>query len=177
MNKKIKILLLTIVLLIIIAINLIVFINHNKPENTKSKDNTTSENINMPEYNVATIEETEQARKEMLNNSTEATRMKTYVGQYISYVDSKNYQEAYNLLYDNFKNTYFPTLGDFESYANQKYPEEIMLEYGNMEREGTIYILSVTIKNPLDSSFQSIEQNFVLQESDLNDYVLSFSVE
>ena len=175
MNKKLKIILVIIFILILIVLNLLVFINaHTQNENT----NTTENVINtIVEHNIATEEETEQSRKEMLNSYPEATRMKVYVGQYISAIDSKDYETAYNLLYENFRNTYFKTLEDFQNYAEQKYPDEIVVEYLNMEREGTMYIVTISITDPLNRDTPAIQQNIVIQENDLNDFVLSFNVE
>ena len=175
MNKKLKIILVIIGILILIVLNLLVYINaHTQNENT----NTTENVINtIVEHNIATEEETEQSRKEMLNSYPEATRMKVYVGQYISAIDSKDYETAYNLLYENFRNTYFKTLEDFQNYAEQKYPDEIVVEYLNMEREGTMYIVTISITDQLNRDTPAIQQNIVIQENDLNDFVLSFNVE
>lgn len=174
MDKRIKVIIVIIVILILLALNLMVFINNN----FKSDDSEENKIVNtIVEHNIATEEETEQSRKEMLNGYTEATRIKSYVGQYLSYVDSKDYESAYNLLYDEFKNTYFKTLEDFITYAENKYPDEILVEYTNMEREGTIYVLTVNIQDTLDKNFTPIEQNIVVRENNLNDFVLSFEVE
>lgn len=174
MDKKIKIILLIILALILLAINIMVYISNNDKSKIKENDNQVSTII---EHNIATEEETENSRKEMLNEYSEATRMKTYVGQYLSYIDSEKYEDAYNLLYQNFKNTYFKTLVDFENYAKEKYPSEIMAEYTNMNKEGNIYILSVKIQDPTNKEYKTLEQNIVIQENDLNDFVLSFNVE
>lgn len=174
MDKKIKIILLIILALILLAINIMVYISNNDKSKIKENDNQVNTII---EHNIATEEETENSRKEMLNEYSEATRMKTYVGQYLSYIDSEKYEDAYNLLYQNFKNTYFKTLVDFENYAKEKYPSEIMAEYTNMDKEGNIYILSVKIQDPTNKEYKTLEQNIVIQENDLNDFVLSFNVE
>lgn len=174
MDKKIKIILLIILALTLLAINIMVYISNNDKSKIKENDNQISTII---EHNIATEEETENSRKEMLNEYSEATRMKTYVGQYLSYIDSEKYEDAYNLLYQNFKNTYFKTLVDFENYAKEKYPSEIMVEYTEMNKEGNIYILSVKIQDPTNKEYKTLEQNIVIQENDLNDFVLSFNVE
>ena len=175
MDKRIKIIIVVIVILILLALNLMVFINNNFKSDDSGEENKIVNTI--VEHNIATEEETEQSRKEMLNGYTEATRIKSYVGQYLSYVDSKDYESAYNLLYEEFKNTYFKTLEDFVTYAENKYPDEIFAEYTNMEREGTIYIVTVKLKDTLNKDFAQIEQNIVVKENDLNDFVLSFEVE
>ena len=80
------------------------------------------------------------------------------------------------MLYDEFKENYFPTLESFEKYAKSKFPKFCSVEYVNVERNGNIYVLWVTIKNALSSDSPILEMNFVVQENDLNDFVMSFSV-
>ena len=50
------------------------------------------------------------------------------------------------------------------------------LEHTNFERNGDVYILWVTMSNPLGGKDSGVEMNFVVQENDLNDFVMSFSV-
>lgn len=176
MDKKLKIILIAMAILGLIALNLIVFLNAHEPQTADTRNRANIINT-VVEHNIATEEETEEDRKEMLSNSTEATRMKTYIGQYISAIDSEDYETAYNMLYQEFRNTYFKTLEEFITYVENKYPDEIMVTYNNMEREGTIYIISIGIQNPLDSNFQAVQQNIVIQEKDLNNFTLSFNVE
>lgn len=176
MDKKLKIILIAMAILGLIALNLIVFLNAHEPQTADTRNRANIINT-IVEHNIATEEETEEDRKEMLSNSTEATRMKTYIGQYISAIDSEDYETAYNMLYQEFRNTYFKTLEEFITYVENKYPDEIMVTYNNMEREGTIYIISISIQNSLDSNFQAVQQNIVIQEKDLNNFTLSFNVE
>lgn len=176
MDKKLKIILIAMAILGLIALNLTVFLNAHEPQTADTRNRANIINT-VVEHNIATEEETEEDRKEMLSNSTEATRMKTYIGQYISAIDSEDYETAYNMLYQEFRNTYFKTLEEFITYVENKYPDEIMVTYNNMEREGTIYIISIGIQNPLDSNFQAVQQNIVIQEKDLNNFTLSFNVE
>ena len=104
--------------------------------------------------------------------------MQTYFGRYLSYIESGNYEEAYNLLYDGFKQNYFPTLEDFESYAQNNYPSNMIVEYTNIERQGTIFILTVKIRNALSDNTQTDvkEQQIVVTENNVNDFKLSFEV-
>lgn len=176
MDKKIKIILVIIIILFLIALNLLVYINNHKKEPTNI-ENELQEINTIVEHNIATEEETEQARKEMISKYSEATRMKIYYGQYISAIDSGNYEKAYSLLYENFKNTYFKTIEEFKKYVEEKYPKEISVNYTNMQREGTMYILTVKIEDPLNKEYKPIEQRVVIQENNLNDFVLSFNVE
>ena len=57
-----------------------------------------------------------------------------------------------------------------------KFPKMISLEHTNIERNGDVYVLWVTLNDPLASKDSGVEMNFVIQENALNDFVISFTV-
>ena len=176
-NKLIFILVL-ISILIIIAICLFVFINSNFENANNVQQNTgLNENIN-PNYTTTSNEVDDQNRDALVASLNERQRMQTYFGRYLSYIESGDYESAYNLLYDGFKQNYFPTLKDFETYAQNNYPANMVVEYTNIERQGTIFILTVKIRNALNDNTQTDvpEQQIVVTENDVNDFKLSFQV-
>ena len=176
-NKLIFILVL-ISILIIIAICLFVFINSNFENANNVQQNTgLNENINT-NYTTTSNEIDDQNRDALVASLNERQRMQTYFGRYLSYIESGDYESAYNLLYDGFKQNYFPTLKDFETYAQNNYPANMVVEYTNIERQGTIFILTVKIRNALNDNTQTDvpEQQIVVTENDVNDFKLSFQV-
>lgn len=180
-KNKLLYIILAIVILILIAINLQVFINNqynvSQTENEISNNQIQNQNINT-NYNTVSAEEDEENRTNKIASLTERQRMQTYFGTYISYVENKNYEEAYALLYDGFKQNYFPTLEDFISYAQNNYPSNIIVEYTNIERQGTIFILTVKIRDALNDSAQTeVQENrVVIMENATNDFKISFEV-
>ena len=176
-NKLIFILVL-ISILIIIAICLFVFINSNFENANNVQQNTgLNENINT-NYTTTSNEIDDQNRDALVASLNERQRMQTYFGRYLSYIESGDYESAYNLLYDGFKQNYFPTLKDFETYAQNNYPSNMVVEYTNIERQGTIFILTVKIRNALSDNTQTDvkEQQIVVTENNVNDFKLSFEV-
>ena len=180
-KKKIVYLILIIGILGLVALNIVTFINNNYEENQVSEGNILNTIENKPlntDYNTVSAEVDEKNREDKISSLSEQLRMETYFGQYISLIESKDYEGAYDLLYDEFKQTYFPALEDFISYAQENYPSNMVVEYTNMERQGTIFILYVKIRNPLtdrtDSEVQ--EQRVVILENSVNDFKLSFEI-
>lgn len=112
-----------------------------------------------------------------LSEMGERDRMERYVGKFLEAVRNGKYEDAYGMLYDEFKDRYFKTLEDFESYAKTKFSSRVSVEYTNIERNGDIYVLWVNINNSLKSKSEAREINFVIKENALDDFVLSFSVE
>lgn len=136
------------------------------------------------DYSDMTDEEIDAAINEKIDNMNlsklsemnERSRMEYYVSEFISAIEAENYEAAYQMLYSDFKDKYFPSISDFESYAKGKFPSMISLDYTNIERNGDIYVMWVTIANPLAGKNSGSEMNFVLREYGLNDFALSFSV-
>ena len=179
-KSKLIFILILISILILIAICLFVFINNSDKTNNESNalgNTELTENINT-NYTTTSNEVDAQNRDKKVASLNEKQRMQTYFGRYLSYIESGNYEEAYNLLYDGFKQNYFPTLEDFESYAQNNYPSNMVVEYTNIERQGTIFILTVKIRNALSDNTQTDvkEQQIVVTENNVNDFKLSFEV-
>lgn len=108
----------------------------------------------------------------------EQERMRHYIGKYISFINDKNYVEAYNLLYDNFKNEKFPTLESFEEYAKNKYYDNIYISYNDMRKYATYALYSVSIGDFSDIGNEDkfIDTVFIIKENDIADFKLSFGM-
>lgn len=177
-KKKLVYLILIIIILILVAVNIKVFINNTIGKNGEAKQNeVVNQTINNTK-NVTTEEEDNENRKNKIASLNEKLRMQTYFGTYISYIESQEYENAYNLLYDSFKQNYFPTLQDFITYAQQKYPKNMVVNYKDISREGTIYIITVEIRDALNSNKQTEIEDIqvVITENDVNDFKISFEV-
>lgn len=182
-KKKVSYLILVIVILFLVALNIIVFMKkYLYIETNTSVNNTNETRIQNQEvntnYNTTSSEVDNENRENKIASLSEKLRMQTYFGQYISLIESKDYEGAYNLLYEGFKKTYFPTLEDFTNYAQANYPSNIVVEYTNIERQGTIFVLYVKIRNPLTDTTQTEveERRVVIIESEVNNFKLSFEV-
>ena len=126
--------------------------------------------------NWSTEEELEKQELEKLKNMTEKQRMQRYLAKYLSYIEDKEYEKAYKLLNDNFKNRYFPTLDKFEEYVKTVYTSSILVTYDDIQRQAKYFILKVTITMYENEETKNINQNFIVYEKDYNDFEMSFSV-
>lgn len=107
----------------------------------------------------------------------ERDRMEYYVGMFLSYIEGGEYEKAYNLLYEDFKQNYFPTLESFEQYLPTVFSEMSDIEHENIERNGDIYVLWLSITDAVNGKpGEAKKMNIVVQEKDYNDFVISFSV-
>lgn len=167
MEKNLKRVIVLLVILVVIAIALVIHINRTK---------SGKENAGNIQYGIQNSEnEIEYSRLESLNNKTEASRIKTYVGQFFTALESRDYAKAYNMLFDSFKDNYFKTEALFQEYAISKYPANIVLNYINIEREGNYYIAELEVIDGINNQ-SKISQRIVVEEIGLNEFKVSFQV-
>ena len=163
MKKKNKVLLLIIIFIIIVSI-LILIVNLNKSKNENNEINIEEKETYFENTSVNKLE-----------GLSEKERILFYFSTYIENIENGNYQAAYDMLYDEFKNTYFDNIEKFENYVKNKYPDIISIDYDSFVREGEYYIISTKIFDI--STEESVSQKFILKEYDYNDFKLSFQAE
>lgn len=166
-NKKTIITLMIICIILAIIISLIIL---SIKKDNEAKPNVPSEN------HIETAEEKNAREIEELKKLGETTRMQFYISKYISYIEEGDYENAYNLLYDEFKQNYFKTQEEFTSYIKNKYSDIITLDYEKTERLGPYYVVTVNFKDLINDT-KNYTQLFVLKENGFNDFVLSFQAE
>jgi hypothetical protein len=112
-----------------------------------------------------------------LSDMSEEERIEYYCGEFFKLLDREDYETAYSILYDEYKENFFPTYENFKKYIETYFPESFALSYQNIERLGDIYVLWVSVKDTLNGSKygHNFDMNVVIQENNYNDYVLSFS--
>ncbi len=112
-----------------------------------------------------------------LQSMEERDRMEYYVAIFLGYVEGGEYEKAYNLLYEDFKQNYFPTLESFEQYLPTIFSEMSNIEHENIERNGDIYVLWLSITDAVNGKpGEQKKMNIVIQEENYNDCAISFSV-
>lgn len=161
----------TVGIIVIILLALIAFSTREKEE-VIDYDEMTNEEIKLVIDNrVSNLKVIE------LSEKNETERMQYYVGEFAGAIEEKKYEDAYDMLYEEFRKNYFPTLESFETHVKTKFPAYMTLKHTNCERNGDVYVLWTTITDILAvDNTSSIEMNFVVKEYELNDFVLSFSV-
>ncbi len=171
---NIKNILIIIVVLLLIIINIVLYMKYDELNKFNIQGNVivTEENVtskNNIQVNDDILTE--------LKSMSERERMEFYFSEFMDYIENGKYQEAYNLLYPDFKDNYFKTLDDFKKYVNKTYPEFVSFSYNDIERQGNIYVLMITVINPdLNKSEAKKSQRIVIKENNFNDFVLSFQV-
>ena len=130
--------------------------------------------------NTVELHKTAVEKKEInrLLDMTERDRIEYYFSMFVREIEAEDYESAYSMLNKDFKANYFPTLIDFQLYVDEHFPSSISIEYENIERNGTTYILWLKMFNPLavDKS-NAKSMKVVVKENAVNDFELSFSAD
>lgn len=122
--------------------------------------------------------EQEEKTIDKLVDMTERERIEYYFSEFIRNIGNQNYDAAYSVLNNKFKENYFKTEEEFISYVKDFFPKEIAVKYNNIERNGNTYILWVSISNALSVDSTRIKDiNVVIRENAVHDFEMSFSVE
>ncbi len=168
-NKHKKIIIFILIILIVLVLLLIIL---------KNKDH--SKEISETEIQKVSNEAERKEKNailEKLYKMNEQDRINYYCAEFFKLIDKKQYEKAYSFLYDEYKENYFPTLASFKRYFNDYFPDDITLNFSNIERLGEIYVLWVDVKDTLNGIElgHNFSMNVVIKENDYNDFVLSFS--
>ena len=160
-DKK-TIIILIIVLVLLIVVNIII--------NSTDKEELPDEELLAQKENEEIISN--------LSEEGETDRVKQYLSNFIENIEQKNWSKAYEMLYDDFKKNYFSTQSHFEEYCEKYFPSIMEIKTNNIERINNIYVLETTINDLVNGNKNSgkIGLYFVIQENNLNDFDLSFSV-
>lgn len=173
-DEKAYTIILAMITCILMVINISIYINKNR----YIIKEISTENTTVQKATIKTEEEKEEEEIATLKTLGERDRMERYFGKYIGYIEEEEYEKAYNLLYEEFKQNYFKTLDDYVKYIKETYPEMISVEYTNIERQGQYYVLFVDIVDLMATSGNEnkISQNIVIYETDYNEFYISFSL-
>lgn len=181
--KSINLRRLTVIILILLIIGIVLVLvckNYLIPKRAKEQklkeiDNRIENIVN----STKTTSDTTSAdyQLSLLKQGTERDRIEYYCGQFFKYIENKNYAKAYEILYPEFKQQYFPTIEEFTKYVQKIYPSVLVINYDDFDRQGDIYITTVIVDDAFATDkTKQFSQRIIVQESDYNKYVLSFQV-
>lgn len=165
------------VIVIFIALQVILMSIQNLSKNDEKISDSQVEADKQAQELEKAKEASDKIALQRLGTMTERDRMEYYFSMFLKSVENQNYEKAYDMLYEDFKDNYFPDIDSFITYAKKTFPKMASVEHTNIERSGDIYILFIKISDSLASSKNDAkEMKIIIQENDLNDFVMSFSV-
>lgn len=172
-KKQKKMILISIIILVILLIFILILLSLTKKKENVSKIESNTTNVIL---DSRTEEQKDKDLIKKLKRMEEAERIRTYLGTYFKFIEKKDYESAYKLLYPEFKNNYFKNLEDFEKYIKeQKFPELMKISYDDISLVGKYYKVTVRVGSMLSETMTTAKKiNLVIQENDYNNYYISF---
>lgn len=113
---------------------------------------------------------------EQYNSATDAEKAALNLQKVFSAINNKDYQYVYNKLDSTFKQNNFPTLADFETYAEDKFYDNNSVGYTNYQTNGDLHIFELRITDKSNPESQAVNKNFIMQLLEGTDFVMSFGV-
>ena len=179
-----KTIVLFILALMLTAISIFLYMNkileptlHNNEVKAAYEKNKKAEQGIESEEEETVKEQTAEQRLLELKSMTEADRIYRYFSEYMECIKSEDYETAYSYLHSDFKQSYFPEISQFGEYIKKVYPKYIGIQYEDINRQGTYYVLTVYIYDVIAETIETyVEQKFVIYENNFGEFVLSFQV-
>lgn len=109
---------------------------------------------------------------EKYNNGTEQQKVALNIEKFIQAINDKSYNYAYNCLADSFKNNYFRTQEEFETYVKTNFYEKNSVTCNSFEKQGELYTYSITITNT--ETNEQKNKTFIMQLGEETEFALSF---
>ena len=110
---------------------------------------------------------------EKYNIATEQQKVALNIDRFMQAINAKDYKYAYSCLADSYKNNYFKTQEEFETYAMQNFYESSTVGYKQFDVQQDVYTYSVILTN--DATGEQMEKTFVMQLGEGTEFVLSFN--
>ncbi len=109
---------------------------------------------------------------EKYNNLSEQQKVALNIEKFVQAINDNSYNYAYNCLADSFKNNYFRTQEEFETYVKSNFYESNTITYNSFETQGELYTYSVTITNKETNEQKT--KTFIMQLGEGTEFALSF---
>lgn len=110
------------------------------------------------------------------NASSDEDKLLLNIQKFFAAIDDGDYRYAYNKLDNTYKNTNFKTQLDFENYVKKNFFAKNSLTTGKMEKQGDVYLYTISISDATGKTSNSITKRFVMQLKEGTDFVMSFNL-
>ena len=124
---------------------------------------------------------------EQYEDGNEQVKVQMNINKFVLMINNQDYQAAYNVLDDNFKNNYFRTLEEFESYVKLNAYKYNDMQVTSFDVNGNVYSCGIVLTDLTEGAYEdetkgtggsgySYNWNFFVQLNEGTDFTLSFEV-
>jgi len=109
--------------------------------------------------------------------ATDENKVATNIDIFIRMINTKDYNNAYNLLDSGFRNNYFKAESDFENYVKQNFFNNNVLTVNNVTSDAGLYQANVTLSSGNTVAADTKTWTFIMEIGQGTDFVISFTVQ
>lgn len=106
--------------------------------------------------------------------ASDEEKVNTNILKFIRFINEKDYNNAYKLLDEQYRNNNFSTLNEFENYVKENFWNNNIATVKSMENISGTFVCNVEIKSGYGASAESLEKQFVVKLLEGTDFVMSF---
>lgn len=110
---------------------------------------------------------------EKYNSASTAEKVALNINNFIQAINDKNYNYAYKVLNENFKNNKFSNQALFETYVQNNLFEKNIIKFGEYTVQNNTYIYTAEIN---DGNSNKINMTFIMELGYGTDFSMSFSI-
>lgn len=117
--------------------------------------------------------------KETYDSANEQNKIAMNVSKWASMINTRDYQAAYNVLDETFRNSNFGSVENFENYMREMYPKYYNINIKDVKKESNAYVADVEIQEKDYSTVTgagTYQNNIIMQLKDNREFVMSFYV-
>lgn len=119
--------------------------------------------------------ETEEIKNEYMKYNDQK-KVQYNVNKWIQMLNNKDYENAYNLLNETFKNTNWDSVEDFKMYMNRNYPLNYKIEYNEYQVYGINYTQRIILKDAEGKNNNQKDITIIMKLNEDMDFEMSFNV-
>lgn len=109
---------------------------------------------------------------EKYNSATDQQKVALNIDKFMQAINAKDYKYAYNCLANSYKNNYFKTQAEFETYAKENFYGSSTVGYSEFGVQGDYYTYSVVLTD--EETGEQKNKTFIIQLGEGTEFVLSF---
>lgn len=126
--------------------------------------------ITLDTYTIPSEETTQK-----YNSASEQEKISMNVDRVINMMNTRDYKNMYSLLDEEYKNTHFTTLEEFEKYMSIVYGKHYSYTIHQTDRESNVYILKIQLTQKEDNKQVNQPFTLMMQLKEGLDYKISFT--
>ena len=97
------------------------------------------------------------------------------INKWIKMLNNRDYNAAYNVLDETFRNNNFGSVDNFENYMRQNYGEHYDVEFGDFSNEGNTYVQPLTLTT-ISGSGENKEITIIMRLNENYGFTMSFVI-